>query len=103
MKRKFRIIVGMLLLAIPLCVNAQVKPTKPERPKPKTEKSEKHDEGEKPDPFRTQSIPIIGGDSKYSKTVVCPDGCVMFKLTAKPLGNENFFKGHFWSYPDQTV
>ena len=29
MKRKFRIIVGMLLLAIPLCMNAQVKPTKP--------------------------------------------------------------------------
>ena len=29
MKRKFRIIVGMLLLAIPLCVNAQVKVKKP--------------------------------------------------------------------------
>ena len=46
MKRKFRIIVGMLLLAIPLCVNAQVKPTKPERPKPKTEKSEKPEKPE---------------------------------------------------------
>ena len=47
MKRKFRIIVGMLLLAIPLCMNAQVKPTKPEKeqPKPKVEKVEK----EKPD------------------------------------------------------
>ena len=33
----------------------------------------------------------IGGDSKYSKTIVCPDGCVMFRLTATPLGNENFF------------
>ncbi len=34
----------------------------------KAEKSEKHDDGEKPDPFRTQSIPIIGGgDSKYSE------------------------------------
>ena len=31
-----------------------------------------------------------------------PD-CVMFKLTAKPLGNENFHKGGFWDYPDQTV
>ncbi|HBB13279.1 MAG TPA: TIGR04076 family protein, partial [Treponema sp.] len=30
------------------------------------------------------------------------DGCVMFKLTAKPLGNENFHKGKFWDYPDQT-
>ena len=29
MKRKFRVIVGMLLLAIPLCVNAQVKIAKP--------------------------------------------------------------------------
>ena len=27
----------------------------------------------------------LGGDSKYTKTVVCPDGCVMFRLTAKPL------------------
>ena len=47
MKRQFRIIVGMLLLAIPLCMNAQVKPTKPEKeqPKPKVEKVEK----EKPD------------------------------------------------------
>lgn len=33
----------------------------------KAEKTEKHDDGEKPDPFRTQSIPIIGGDSKYSE------------------------------------
>lgn len=33
----------------------------------------------------------IGGNSKYSKEVVCPDGCVVFKMTAKRLGNENFF------------
>ena len=38
----------------------------------------------------------IGGDGKYSKTIVCPDGCVMFKMTAKKLGNENFYKGKFW-------
>ncbi len=37
-----------------------------------------------------------------SKTVVCPDGCVIFKLTAKPLGNENFHTGGFWDYPDET-
>lgn len=37
----------------------------------------------------------IGGDGKHSKTVVCPDGCVIFRMTAKKLGNENFFKGHF--------
>lgn len=42
----------------------------------------------------------LGGDSKYTKTIVCPDGCVMFRLTAKPLGNENFHKGGFWDYPD---
>ncbi len=41
----------------------------------------------------------LGGDSKYSKTVVCPDGCVIFRLTAKPLGNENFHKGCFWKAP----
>ena len=38
----------------------------------------------------------IGGDGKYSKEIVCPDGCVIFKLTAKKLGNENFFKGKFF-------
>jgi hypothetical protein len=48
MKRKFRIIVGMLLLAIPLCGNAQVNPKKAEAPKPKTEKPELK-VGEKPE------------------------------------------------------
>ncbi len=41
----------------------------------------------------------LGGDSRYSKTIVCPDGCVMFRLTAKSLGNENFHKGKFWQEP----
>ena len=36
----------------------------------------------------------IGGDGKYSKVVVCPDGCVMFRITAKPLGSQNPFKGN---------
>ena len=45
----------------------------------------------------------LGGDGKYTKTIVCPDGCVIFKLTATPLGNENFHKGAFWQYPgDET-
>ena len=44
----------------------------------------------------------VGGDSKYTKTIVCPDGCVIFRLTAEPTGNENFHKGHFWDYPDET-
>ena len=38
----------------------------------------------------------IGGSSKYSKDIVCPDGCVMFRVTAKKLDNENFYKGKFW-------
>lgn len=37
----------------------------------------------------------IGGNEKYSKDIVCPDGCVIFRLTAKNLGNENFHKGSF--------
>ena len=34
----------------------------------------------------------LGGNGKYSKEIVCPDGCIIFKLTAKNLGNENFFR-----------
>lgn len=37
----------------------------------------------------------IGGNGKYSKDIVCPDGCVIFRLSAKKLGNENFYKGRF--------
>ena len=37
----------------------------------------------------------IGGNGKYSKDIVCPDGCVIFRLIAKKTGNENFFKGKF--------
>ena len=38
----------------------------------------------------------VGGYGKYSKTIVCPDGNVIFKLTAKKTGNPNFFKGKFF-------
>ncbi len=34
----------------------------------------------------------IGGSDKYTKEIVCPDGCVVFKITAKELGNINFYK-----------
>lgn len=37
----------------------------------------------------------LGGSDKYCKDIVCPDGCVIFRLTARPLGNENFFRGNF--------
>lgn len=38
----------------------------------------------------------LGGSGKYCKDIVCPDGCVMFRLTAKNLGNPNFHKGKFY-------
>ena len=38
----------------------------------------------------------IGGSSKYIKDIVCPDGCVLFRMTAKPLGNENIYKGKYF-------
>ena len=38
----------------------------------------------------------IGGDGPYEKTIVCPDGCVLFRLSAKPLGSENFYRGKFY-------
>ena len=34
----------------------------------------------------------IGGNDKYIKEIVCPDGCVIFKMTARELGNVNFYK-----------
>ena len=34
----------------------------------------------------------IGGSAKYSKEIVCPDGCVIFRMNAKKLENENFYK-----------
>lgn len=33
----------------------------------------------------------ISGSGKYCKDIVCPDGCVMFRLTAKKLEND-FYK-----------
>lgn len=37
----------------------------------------------------------LGGIGKYSKTLVCPDGCVIFRLTAAPLGNETSTRAGF--------
>ena len=33
----------------------------------------------------------VGGSSKYEKDIVCPDGCVTFRLTARRIGGENPF------------
>ena len=38
----------------------------------------------------------IGGTGKYIKNFVCPDGCVRFRMTAKKLRSENFFKDKFF-------
>ena len=38
----------------------------------------------------------LGGSGKYVKDIVCPDGCVIFRFTAKPLGKPNFHMGGFW-------
>ena len=38
----------------------------------------------------------VGGSGRYVKDIVCPDGCVCFRLTARPLGNEDFFRGKFF-------
>ena len=61
MKHTFRIIVGMLLLAIPLCMNAQVKPKKPEGQKPKTEKEKEEPKKEPKEPKGGFEMPRISG------------------------------------------
>jgi len=38
----------------------------------------------------------IGGDGKYSKTIMCPDVCVMFRMTAKKRNENNFYTGGFY-------
>ena len=69
MKRKFRIIVGMLLLAIPLCMNAQVRPTKPaqDSKKAKVEKVEK----EKPEKQERPDRPEKHEKQKECAAFVC--------------------------------
>lgn len=41
---------------------------------------------------------------KYTEPVTKRQAiCLPSTSPAKPLGNENFYKGGFWSYPDETV
>jgi uncharacterized repeat protein (TIGR04076 family) len=35
----------------------------------------------------------IGGSDKYVKEIVCPDGCVLFRVSAKKLNDNNFYQG----------
>lgn len=44
----------------------------------------------------------LGGSGKYTKEVMCPDGCVQFRLTARPRGGENFHRGGFWIDPEEN-
>jgi len=60
MKRKFRIIVGMLLLAIPLCVNAQVKIKTPGQD-PNEAKNEKIEQEKPEKPKGGLEMPKISG------------------------------------------
>ena len=69
MKRKFRIIVGTLLLAIPLCMNAQVKPSKTNQEsekgklelKQKTEQEPVQEKDEKTEAKGGLEMPKISG------------------------------------------
>lgn len=38
----------------------------------------------------------IGGSGRYTKEIVCPDGNVIFRMTAQKTGRENFFRGRFF-------
>ncbi|MBR5082747.1 MAG: porin [Bacteroidales bacterium] len=60
MKRKFRVIVGMLLLAIPLCVNAQVKIKTPGQD-PNEAKNEKIEQEKPEKPKGGLEMPKISG------------------------------------------
>ena len=60
MKRKFRVIVGMLLLAIPLCVNAQVKIKTPGQD-PNEAKNEKIEQEKPEKPKGGLEMPRISG------------------------------------------
>ena len=37
------------------------------------------------------SLENVGGSDKYTKDIVCPDGCVLFQLRAKKLDGKNPF------------
>lgn len=35
--------------------------------------------------LRSGDLRNIGGSGRYTKEIVCPDGCVVFRLTARPV------------------
>ena len=46
--------------------------------------------------FDIEVVGYLRGDGKYSKMIVCPDGCVIFRLTAAPTGNPNCLREHMF-------
>ncbi len=42
------------------------------------------------------SLENLGGKDTYTKEIVCPDGCVVFRLTARKLAKHNFFKDKYF-------
>ena len=96
MKRRFRIIVGMLLLAIPLCMNAQVKPTKPQKaqPKPKVEKHEnvKPEKPDKPDKQDKPDKPNPKGGNELIKISGFVQGLYQANISDKGELNDNTFR-----------
>lgn len=44
-------------------------------------------------------LTYVGGEDKYEKTIVCPDGCVMFRLTAVRLATKIFIKASSMTEP----
>lgn len=42
--------------------------------------------------FEIEVTGYLRGEDRYTKTIVCPDGCVIFRLTAKPTGKPNCFR-----------
>ena len=38
----------------------------------------------------------VGGSDEYVKDIVCPDGCVLFRLTAKKLEGKNPFTNNLF-------
>ena len=107
MKHSFRIIIGMLLLAIPLCLNAQVKPIKKDNPdQPKTEKpEEKKETPEKKESKGGLEMPKISGFVQTFYTANFDEKCVLqdneFKMRRARLVAEGKF-GTKFSYKLQA-
>ena len=42
------------------------------------------------------SLDNVGGSDRYTKDLVCPDGCVLFQLRAKKLDGKNPFTNNLF-------